>query len=201
MPRLRGSEFVSYRVATAAALLSMSVVANATDVAGIKLDEQIKVGTSELVLNGAGLRKKMLCKVYVVGLYLTEKRKSSADVLALSGPKRLTITLMRDLPGQELVDSLTNGIRDNSSPEEQAAVKGQLGDLATDLLAFGQGKKGEVITFDWLPDVGTRVSLNGQESASAIPGDDLYRALLKDWLGDHPSNGGLKKALLGQTDR
>jgi hypothetical protein len=187
--------------ATAVVLISVSGVANAKDLAGIKLDERTEIGTSKLVLNGAGLRKQGPFKVYVVGLYLTEKRKSSAEVLTLAGPKRLSITLMRDLPGRKLVDSLTHGIRDNSSPEEQAKVKGRLGVLAADLLAFGQGKKGEVITFDWLPDAGTRVRLNGQGKASAIPGDDLYRALLKNWLGAHPSNGGLKKALLGQTHR
>jgi Chalcone isomerase-like len=192
---------VNYQRATAAIVLSMSGVANANDVAGVKLDERIELGSSELVLNGAGLRKQMFCKVYVVGLYLTEKKKSSAEVLALGGPKRLSITLMRDLPGRKLVESLTNGIRDNSSPEEQAAMNDRLGNLAADLLAFGQGQQGEVITFDWLPDAGTRVRRNGQGKAGAIPGDDLYCALLKNWLGAHPSNGGLKKALLGQSQR
>jgi hypothetical protein len=192
---------VNYLGATALILLSVSGVANAEDVAGIKLAERTELGTSELILNGAGLRKRACFKVYVVGLYLTEKRKSPVEVLAISGPKRLTITLLRDLPGQKLVDSLTTGIADNISPEEQAAVKGRLGDLAAALLAFGPGKKGEVITFDWLPDAGTRVRLNGQGTATAIPGGDLYCALLKNWLGEHPTNGGLKEALLGQTHR
>jgi hypothetical protein len=33
----------------------------------------------------------------------------------------------------------------------------------------------------------------------AIPGEDLYRALLKVWLGAHPTSASLKKALLGQA--
>ncbi len=81
----------------AALLVSMSVGAGAAEVAGIKLDDRARLGTSELVLNGAGVRKKLLFKVYVAGLYLTEKRKSPADVLALGGPKRFSITLMRNL--------------------------------------------------------------------------------------------------------
>jgi hypothetical protein len=34
----------------------------------------------------------------------------------------------------------------------------------------------------------------------SIPGYVVYLALLRVWLGDHPTSAGLKKALLGQTD-
>ncbi len=180
-------------------LVSMSVVASAKEVAGIKLDERTELGTSELVLNGAGLRKKVFFKVYVAGLYLTEKRKSPAEVFALAGPKRVS-TLMRSLPARKLVDGLKDGIRDNSSPQEQHALKGRVEELAENLLALHQGKEGDVITFDWLTDAGTLVVLNGEVKGNAIPGDDVYRALLKVWLGDRPTSAGLKKALLGQTE-
>ena len=181
-------------------LVSMSVVASAKEIAGIKLDERTNLGTSELVLNGAGLRKKVFVKVYVAGLYLTEKRKSPADVIALAGPKRVSITLMRNLSARKLVDGLTEGIRDNSSPEEQQALNGRVEELAANLLALHQGKEGDVITFDWLTDAGTLVALNGEVKGNAIPGDDVYRALLKVWLGDRPTSASLKKALLGQTE-
>jgi len=184
----------------AALFVSMSVVASAAEVAGINLAERTRVGTSELVLNGAGLRKRVLFKVYVAGLYLTGKRDSPADVFALAGPKRASITLMRSLPARELVEALKDGIRDNSSPEEQQALKVRVEELAANLLALRQGEKGDVITVDWLPDVGTVVVLNGEVKGEPIPGDDLYRALLRVWLGDRPTSAGLKKALLGQKD-
>ena len=184
----------------AALLVSISVAASAAEVAGVKLDERTTLGTSELVLNGAGLLKRLFSKVYVAGLYLTEKRKSPADVLALAGPKRIQITLLRNLPARDLVDALTEGIRDNSSLEQQRALKGRVDDLAANLLALRQGKKGDVITLDWLPDAGTLVVVNGELMGDAIPGDDLFRALLRVWLGDRPTTSGLKKALLGQTD-
>jgi hypothetical protein len=184
----------------AALLASMSVVASARDVAGVRLDEQTKLGASELVLNGAGLRKRFFFKVYVAGLYLTEKRGSPAGVFALAGPKRFSITLMRSLPARKVVDGLKRHIRDNTSPEEQQALNDRVEELAASLLAVRQGREGDVITFDWLPDAGTRVALNGEAKGKAIPGDDLYRALLKVWLGDRPTNAGLKRALLGQAD-
>jgi len=180
--------------------VSMSVAANATEVAGVRLSERLRLGTSELVLNGAGLRKRAFFKVYVAGLYLTEESKAPAEVLALLGPKRVSITLMRNLPVVSLVNAMKAGIRDNSSPEEQQALEGRVEELAANLLAVRQGRKGDVISLDWMPDAGTLVAVNDEVKGSAIPGDDVYRAVLKVWLGDHPTSARLKKELLGQRE-
>lgn len=181
-------------------LASLSLDAGAAEIAGIRLSERATLGTHELVLNGAGLRRRVFFKVYVASLYLTEKRRSPAEVLALDGPKRVSITLMRNLPAQDLVDALNEGIRENSSPEEQLRMRGRVEELTATMLALRHGKKGDVITVDWLPEVGTHVLLNGEPQGLPIPGDDLYRALLKVWLGTRPTSAGLKRALLGHTD-
>jgi long-chain acyl-CoA synthetase len=103
-------------------------VPSAAESAGGELPERTRLGAHALVLNGAGLNERLFFRVYVAGLYLTdaglyltEKRQSSADLYALAGPKRVRITLMRNLPARELVDALTNGIRANSPPEERQA--------------------------------------------------------------------------------
>ena len=180
-------------------LFGLAAVADAAEVGGIKLDERTSVGASALVLNGAGLRKRAFFRVYVAALYLTERRDSSQEGLALGGAKRVSITLMRDLTARELVDALEDGIRDNSSPAEQLAVDGRVEELAANMLAVRQGRKGDVLTVDWLPGTGTRVLLNGDVKGSAIPGEELYRALLKVWLGEHPTSAALKRSLLGQA--
>lgn len=179
--------------------VGLAAAASAAEVSGIKLAERTSVGASHLVLNGAGLRKRAFFRVYVAALYLTDKRTSTQGVLALGGPKRVSITLMRNLSARELVDALQNGIRDNSSAAEQQAVKGRIDGLVANLLAVQEGRRGDVITVDWIPVTGTQVLLNGEVKGHAIPGEDLYRALLKVWLGDHPTSTGLKKALLGQA--
>jgi hypothetical protein len=183
----------------AACLISASLGASAAEIAGVKLPERAKLGTCDLVLNGAGLRKKVFFKVYVASLYLTEKRSSPAEVLSLEGPKRVSITLMRTLPAQDLVDALSEGIRDNSSPEEQRSTKARVEELTATMLTMRQGNKADVITVDWVPDAGTLVLVNGELKGKPIPGEDVYRALLKVWLGDHPTSAGLKRALLGKT--
>lgn len=184
----------------AAVLVAVPLAASAAEVAGIKVDERARVGGSELELNGAGLRKRLFFKVYVAALYLPEKKMSPADVLALPGPKRVSITLMRDLSAQKLVDALTEGIRDNTSPVEQQQLKGRIAELTATWFSFRHCAKGDRITFDWVPDTGTRVLLNGTAKGRAIPGEDLYDAFLRVWVGDRPTNAGLKQALLGQRD-
>jgi len=180
------------------ALALFAVQTLAAEVAGVKVDERIRLGSSELVLNGAGLRSKAFFKVYVAGLYLAEKRTSTADVLALPGAKRISMRLVRDLSARQLADALDEGIRDNTPAAEQEALKGRLAELIAVMNALESAKEGDLITLDWLPESGTRVVLNGEAKGKAIVGEDFYRALLRIWLGDSPVSGSLKKALLGQ---
>ncbi len=88
-------------------LASLPLAASAAEVGGIKVDERANVAGSELQLNGAGLRKVFLVKVYVAGLYLTERKTSQADILALAGPKRLSVILMRSLSARSSSTRLT----------------------------------------------------------------------------------------------
>jgi chalcone isomerase-like protein len=179
-------------------LAFVAVPALAAEVAGVKVEDRIKLGSGELVLNGAGLRTKAFFKVYVAGLYLAEKKTSPSEVLALPGAKRVSMRLMRELSAKQLTDALDEGIRDNTPAAEQEALKGRIGELTAVMNALQSAKEGDVIALDWLPGSGTRVVLNGEARGKAIEGEDFYRALLRIWLGDNPVSGSLKKALLGQ---
>jgi carbonic anhydrase/acetyltransferase-like protein (isoleucine patch superfamily) len=81
---------------TAALALGTLSPAHAVDVSGIKIEDTATVAGKSLVLNGAGIRYKLV-KVYALGLYLTEKKNNVADILALGGPKRFKIVPMREL--------------------------------------------------------------------------------------------------------
>jgi len=182
------------------ALLAFALIAApalAAEVAGVKVDDRITVDSSELVLNGAGLRTKYFLSIYVAGLYLTEKKTSSPDILAQSGAKRITMQLMRGVSAKQLTDALELGIRSNTAPAERDALKDRLGELTAIMDAIQTAKKGDLIALDWIPTTGTRIMLNGEPRGKVIAGEDFYRALLRIWLGDDPAQESLKKALLG----
>jgi len=63
---------------------------------------------------------------------------------------------------------------------------------------IGSAKEKTVITLDFLPESGTRVTVDGEARGKPVPGEEFYAALLRIWLGQSPVDAGLKKAMLGQ---
>ncbi len=172
-------------------------VAHGLEVAGVKVDDKTTLAGQDLVLNGAGVRTRMIVDVYVGALYVVAKKASAADVLAQDGPKRFQMTLLRDIAGKTMSDAFAEGIQNNTSDGERPTVKVRADELTALITAIGEGKKGHVIALDFIPGSGTQVVFNGQPRGKPIPGDDFYRVLLKIWLGEKPVDSGLKRALVG----
>jgi len=173
---------------------ALAPVTLAAEVGGVKLDDKVSMGAQELVLNGAGVRTRVVFKVYVASLYLPQKAADLAGVLA-KGPRRIQLNLLRTLSADQLVDALNEGLVENNTAAELAAVKSQTDQLATIMKAFKEVKEKDVVTLDFV-DGSTRVGLNGDAKGS-IPGDAFNQALTKVWLGDKPVQADLKKSLLG----
>lgn len=178
----------------ALAIMTMSGAPLAAEVAGVKLDDKVSAGGKELVLNGAGLRTRAIFKVYVAGLYLPAKTTDAATALAASA-RRVELHLLRNLSADQLLEALNDGLKENNTEAELSAIRPQVDQLATIMKAFRQVKEGDMVALDYA-EGGTRVLLGG-ESKGTIPGEAFNRALMKVWLGDHPVQTDLKKAMLG----
>ncbi len=172
--------------------------ASTVTVAGVEIERTAQVGASTLVLNGAGKRTKYFFDVYVAGLYLTAHLGDAAGILGDPGPKRISMTLMRNLSAEQLSDVLREGISLNSSPAELASLSAQIEALVGTMNVIGSAAKGDLLTIDFLADGTTRVAINGQPRGNPISGADFQRALLKVWLGAKPVQADLKRALLGE---
>jgi len=194
----RSKAFVLSLGLLAGSILSTSVMA-AKDVAGVRFDDRYAVGGQSLQLNGAGLRKKMFIKVYAIGLYLNGKASTASGVLTQPGAKSVRIVMLRDVSAEDLSDSLVKSITANVSASEMPAIQGRLNELEANLKTLGQVKRGDVIQMDFLPTSGTHISTSTQSMPRDIPGEDFYRALLKIWIGEKPSDGDLKDDLLGKA--
>ncbi len=184
---------------TAALALFLWVhAAGAAQVAGVNVDDKARVGGSELVLNGAGLRKRIVFKVYVGALYLPDKTADAAKILAAPGAKRVSMTLMRDLTAKQLIDALEEGMRANHTEAQLAALQPRLDIALSTMREIGSVKEGQVVALEYLPGAGTRITVDGASKAPPIAGEDFYAALLRIWIGEHPVDASLKKAMLGQ---
>ena len=184
-------------------LLAMALapaIASAMEVAGVKLPEKIAIarGVPELVLNGAGIRHKLMTvSVYVGALYLAAKSKDADAILTDAGPKRVEMhVLIEELTAKDLIASLNDAIAANHIPAELALIETRLRDLNRMMSKIGVLKRGGVVHIDFIPGSGTRINVNGQDMLT-IPGDDFFRALLRIWIGKKPVDGRLRDAMLG----
>jgi len=179
-------------------LLLIAFPAFAVDIAGVRIEEKEKLSNSELTLNGAGLRKRAFFQVYVIGLYLPEKKALAADVIGAAGPKRIAIHMVRDVGADQFGDALTDGMKDNVSESEMKTLEPRIRQLQTNMASMKEAKSGMRITLDWTPAAGTQMTVDGKAAGAPIAGEDFYRALLRIWLGENPVQADLKKALPGE---
>lgn len=185
--------------AAAAAVLALAALPSfAADVAGVKFDDTVTVNGATLKLNGAGLRTKVIFKVYALGLYLPEKKSTVAEILAAEGPRRVKIVVLRELTSEEFGKAFMAGLNDNTDAAERAKLVPQTKQFGEMFAMFPALKKGDVLTVDWIPGTGSQVMLNGKNVGGVLPDVAFYNAILRIWLGDKPVDSSLKPQLLGE---
>lgn len=165
---------------------------------GQTFNNSVRVFNHDLRLNGLGVRAIFFIKGYVAGLYLSEKVASIKDVIAMPGPKRLQLRMLRKAGPDDFNSALVDGIRKNASEFEMAGLSSRVAQLEQTILSIGNSKEGDVIDFDYVPEYGTTLAINGTIKGSAIAGVDFYIAVLGIFVGEHPIDSRLKKGLLGK---
>lgn len=186
------------RTLMAAALLAAMPAFAAVDVAGVKFDDSITLSGQQLKLNGAGVRTKVIFKVYAAGLYLSEKKTTVPDVLAVPGPRRVAITMLREVPSDDFGKAFMDGLNANTSKEERNKILPQIMKFGEVFAQTPALKKGDQLMLDWTPNEGTQCYLNGKKLGDLMPDQAFYNAVLRIWLGDKPVDSSLKPALLGE---
>jgi hypothetical protein len=182
-----------------ATLLCLPVWAAAeVTLAGVKYDEAVDFKGHKLQLNGAGIRYKGPFKVYAAGLYVQKKAASTEEILAMPGAKRMVVVMLRDIDASEMGKLFVRGVEDNMD-------KGAMIKLIPGLMRMSQIfsdnknlKAGEQFTLDWVPGVGTIVSVRGVQQGDAFKEPEFFSALLRIWLGPVPADWKLKENLLGK---
>jgi hypothetical protein len=185
-------------LATLIALAAVGpALAQSRSIGGETFDATARVADAPLVLNGVGVRGVAIFNAYAAGLYLTAKASTAAQLLATPGAKRLQIRMFVDVPAKEFVKAIDVGIERNTPPEQHPALAERQARFAAQVNALGTVKKGDAVNLDFVPDRGLVFTLNGKPQGDAIPGDDLYAAMLKIFVGDKPVDKRLKEGLLG----
>ena len=182
----------------AAALSATGVAAaQAATLEGQQFDDTVVLGQHKLQLNGLGLRGVAWLKAFVAGLYVTAPSRDAAALLAETGPRRLRLKIMLQAPSNELTKSLLRRVKRHETPEVQARLADRLALFAQQLDGLGQLMPGDVVDMDYLPGKGLVLSRNGKAAGKPVVGDDLYRAVLQIFVGEHAIDPRMKQGLLG----
>lgn len=163
---------------------------------GQQFDDTTLLSDRTLRLNGLGLRGVAWVKAFVAGLYLPAPTRDGVQVLTMPGPKRLRLKIMLDAPSHELTKSLTSRIARNETEAAQAQMGDRLTHLADHLDSMGELHVGDTVDIDFMPDSGTVLRLNERLVGTPVTGEDLYRSVLKIFVGDKPVDKRLKEGLL-----
>jgi hypothetical protein len=182
------------RLILAAALSLAAVHADAATVSGVKLDDRVTVNNQALQLNGAGLRKKFVVKVYVGALYLQAKQTNAATAVATDAPRRMVMHFLYNVSKAQMAEAWQEGLAENTpnaSPEVKTAF--------TTLQSWMEDvPKGNRIVLTYVPGIGTTVEVNGKNKGT-LGGKATADAILNTWVGPKPGPGAdFKKAVLGQ---
>ena len=183
----------TFWLALAVLCLAPMVNLQAADLAGVTMPDSVQVGNTTLVLNGLGLRTKIVVKVYVAALYLPRKSADAEGIAKADAPKRLVMQFVRNVSKKQMTEAFTDSFHDNA-PDAKKTVGV---DIEHFLAALEPLRDGDQMTFTYIPDVGTTFAINGKDKLT-IPGLGFSQALFAVWLGPYPPTAGLKKGLLGQ---
>jgi hypothetical protein len=176
---------------------SVATAAVAVELAGVKVEDSITVNGTNLRLNGAGIRFKGPFKVYVGDLYTTRPVSSLDDLIAAPGPKRLSMTFLREINSAEFGKLLTRGMEDNVNKQELSKIIPgmiKMGDIFAANKSFSPG---DVCFLEWDPTTGLGVFSKGKLQGERFKDPVFYRALMSIWFGHTPADWKLKDDLLG----
>lgn len=180
-------------------LVSLSAASATAELSGVKVEDMAMVNGTPLQLNGAGIRYKAIFKVYVAALYVGKKVATPEEFYAATGPRRMSITMLREINSNELGKAFTRGFEDNVPKSEMSkSIMGlvRMGQI------FADQKKlvaGDVFTMDWIPDTGFVITVKGKPQGEPFKEVEFFNATMRIWLGPNPADFKLKDALLGNA--
>ena len=167
------------------------------EIKGINVPENLKMGNENLVLNGAGVIKKFLFKVYIIGLYLDKKNQDENQLLNQDKSYILRLHFVRNgISAEKIVESWNTGFG--------KATGGKTDPIKNEISQFNsffnfEVNENDIFQFEYKPGSGTKVIINNKQKG-IIGGFAFRKALLGIWLGKDPRDEGVKEKLLGKEN-
>jgi len=185
---LRIKSFHAVIMITTFFLIGISVAIGST------MEEKLSKGGIDLILNGEGFRIAYGMRMYLCGLYLSQKNSNPAKIIDSDSSMAVKMIIYSSLiTGKRLEKSTREGFMNSTKGNPgrlTSRIDNFLSIVASDL------KKGDIFLFFYSPQNGTQIIKNGTYKG-VIDGLDFKKALFGIWLCDKPPAQELKEKLLG----
>lgn len=175
--------------------LLFTSLSHAKRTSNIELKESISLGSTKLLLNGAGQRSKFFIDLYVAALYLSEKSQDAEDIINTDSTMMIQIHVISNLITSE---NLIRGTREGfnkSTNDQTASIQEQIDEF---LSAFDSPiVLGDIFEIVYQPEKGVTVIKN-RHVVKKLQSDLAFKkALFGVWLSKKPAQQSLKEDLLG----
>lgn len=164
------------------------------NIGGVKLPATMKVGNTELVLNGGGIREKWFLDIYVGGLYVKSKSSDANSIIAANEPMAMRIKMVSSLISSEKMEAATRDGFNKSTDGKTNSISSSIESLIS-VFTNEEIKEGDLYDIKFEGSSGTKVYKNGNLKAT-IPGLEFKKALFGIWLCDDPVDEDLKEGML-----
>ncbi|TYT75861.1 chalcone isomerase family protein [Desulfobotulus mexicanus] len=176
----------------AVCLMAIPAMAN-QKVGGVDLSGTMILEGENLILNGAGIRKRAFMNLYVGALYVKEKSSNATTLINADAPMAIRLHITSGMITRErMLDAINEGF-DAATGGNITPIKPQIDTLNG--FFNDEIKDGDLIELAYTPASGVIMSKNG-ETRGSIEGLDFKKALFAIWLGDKPADNRLKRDML-----
>lgn len=161
-----------------AAVLSLGAV----EVAGVTMPSTVNIKGKQLLLNGAGVRKKLGMNIYAQALYLSEKSSDGQSIINADEPMMIRLAVVSGIITTKMFVDTTIEAYDESTNGNPAPIQKEIDAF---MQAFASGvNKGDVYDIVYTPGVGIEVFKNGATiSPVCVKGMAIKKATFGIWIG------------------
>ena len=175
------------------AILSLTVAQAQTVVGDATLPNTMTTAGTDLVLNGAGMREKVVFDLYAGGLYLSKKSSNASAIINADETMTIKLHIVSGLvSSKKMISAVNDGF--------DASMNGDTSSLSDEIEKFKgffseKIVKTNVFDITYVKGKGTIVYKGGKQIGS-IEGLAFKKALFGIWLGNDPADDDLKEAML-----
>jgi hypothetical protein len=176
-------------------LLTLALIPAFSDskIAGVSVGDSVSYEGTTFTLNGAGIRTKVIIRLYVGSLYTTQSVTDPQPVLAGPVPSVIRLDIISKIITSELMKETIEEGFDKAMNGNTAPLRQEIDDFIA--IFSDEISKGDQFTFVSLPGK-SLTAYKADRKLATINNDRFRQTLFTIWLGEDPADAKLKKAMM-----